>query len=105
MPTELKIRAEYQNHGGYDCMYDAIDLRDDDCRTVTSVDLKDFGQAPCDYAIEEQARQMFPKAFRYAALFEAAPELAQLLLESREYIGGDWRDRRDSVLSRIGLVK
>lgn len=36
-----------------------------------------------------------------ARLIAAAPEMAELLRESTETIGGDWRDRRDTLLSTI----
>jgi hypothetical protein len=35
-----------------------------------------------------------------ARLIEAAPELLQLLVESQEYIGGNWRDRRDAAIAK-----
>ena len=39
-----------------------------------------------------------------AHLIAAAPRMAGLLLESREFIGGDWRERRDKVLKEVGVL-
>jgi hypothetical protein len=39
-----------------------------------------------------------------ARLMVAAPKMAELLLESREFIGGDWRERRDEVLKEAGVL-
>jgi hypothetical protein len=39
-----------------------------------------------------------------AKLMASAPEMAELLMESRENIGGDWRDRRDAILKKAGLL-
>jgi hypothetical protein len=36
-----------------------------------------------------------------ARLIAAAPELLELLQESQISIGGDWRERRDSLVARI----
>ena len=39
-----------------------------------------------------------------AHLIAAAPRLVDLLLESRQSIRGDWRERRDKVLKEAGLL-
>lgn len=39
-----------------------------------------------------------------ARLIAAAPQMAQLLIESQTNIGGGWRQRRDEVLKRAGLL-
>lgn len=52
----------------------------------------------CSYKVisDEQAANI--------RLWAASPELASLLMESRENIGGNWRDRRDEVLRKAGLL-
>lgn len=37
-----------------------------------------------------------------AKLIAKAPEMAELLMESKESIGSDWRERRDKVLREAG---
>jgi hypothetical protein len=36
-----------------------------------------------------------------ARLIAAAPELLELLRESQDYIGGDWRERREALIARV----
>lgn len=40
------------------------------------------------------------EALANAHLIAAAPELFELLKESQETIGGDWRERRDKILDK-----
>lgn len=35
-----------------------------------------------------------------ARLIAAAPELLELLVQSQESIGGDWRERRDALIAK-----
>ena len=37
-------------------------------------------------------------------LIACAPEMAEMLMESRDSIGGDWRDRREALLKKAGVI-
>ena len=39
-----------------------------------------------------------------AHLIAAAPKLAELLFESRQCIDNNWRERRDKILKKAGLL-
>lgn len=44
-------RYEFDDTGGYDCMYGAFRVLDPKGKPVLDVDLRHFGQAPCEHPI------------------------------------------------------
>jgi hypothetical protein len=52
----------------------------------------------------EAWRTADPEGMANARLISAVTDLAELLMESRDIVGDDWRERRDSVLKKAGLL-
>ncbi len=57
---------------------------------------------PCGCHIDEMIDGSY--GITYCPKHKVAPDMALLLLESREFIGGDWRERRDKILKKAGLL-
>jgi hypothetical protein len=71
------------------------------CR-VTPLRTWDYWRAGKDYKIEQEVKdRLYERETANARLIAAAPELLKLLVESQEYIGGDWRDRRDAAIAKV----
>ena len=51
------------------------------------------------YATRDQSSECAENVMKIA-LISSANELLQMLIESQESIGGDWRERRDALISK-----
>jgi hypothetical protein len=108
--------VEFDENGGYDCMYGGFDIKDASGKRVVTVDLGDFGQKPCGNISAEVKNAAAVVAYKIAdALSGVRPEndavkwMREVLadrdvrfaLSSDEYTRGKEIVERSSATSRL----
>lgn len=87
----LPLSWEYDEQGGYDCMYSGYHILDRDGTRVFTIDGKDFGQESCQYGPVPKAEQVAAwicdsANARQTALFDVSDRLPDDVGYSVDYL-------------------